>query len=204
MSYRKVLHTANLVNTDRSLVLRQKFAQKMLPILASQRRVINIDESSVPCLDFRHHKWAPRSEKNSMAHKDLAPKVNMIVAIDTTGKVYATLTQINTDSEVMISFLSRLSTVLTQEEEQRIIEVFNFKKAEEDFSVVVSYDDIAAKNYSLSAGQYFEVKIEYVDITPEQFAEKMQGFTTNLDSLFAQSRNLETEIKQQLAGLKHA
>lgn len=94
-------------------------------------------------------------------------------------------------------------TVLTKEEEESIIEVFNFKYAEDDFSVVVNYDDIAAKNYSLSAGQYFEVKIEYVDITPEQFAEKMQGFTTNLDSLFSQSRDLESEIKQQLAGLNY-
>jgi type I restriction enzyme M protein len=42
-----------------------------------------------------------------------------------------------------------------------------------------------------------------VDITPEQFAEKMQGFTNNLDSLFSQSRELEAEIKKQLAGLKH-
>ena len=40
---------------------------------------------------------------------------------------------------------------------------------------MVSYDDITAKNYSLSAGQYFDVKIEYVDITPEQFARKCWG-----------------------------
>ena len=113
MSYRKILHTANLANTDRSLVLRQKFAQKMLTVLAEQRRIINIDESSIPFLDFRRHKWAPRSEKNSMPRKDLTPKVNMIAAIDTAGRVYAALTQINTDSEVMISFLSRLATVLT-------------------------------------------------------------------------------------------
>jgi type I restriction enzyme M protein len=94
-------------------------------------------------------------------------------------------------------------TVLSADEEQRIIEVFNSKAAEEDFSVVVSYDDIAAKNYSLSAGQYFDVKIEYSDITPEQFAAKMQGFSDHLDSLFGQSRALEVEIKQQLAGLKY-
>ncbi|WP_421197509.1 HsdM family class I SAM-dependent methyltransferase [Aeromonas enteropelogenes] len=94
-------------------------------------------------------------------------------------------------------------TVLSEEEEKRIIDVFNFKDREDDFSVVVSYDDIAAKNYSLSAGQYFDVKIEYVDITPAQFAEKMQGFTKNLDDMFRQSRTLETEIKKQLAGLKH-
>lgn len=93
-------------------------------------------------------------------------------------------------------------TVLTADEEQQIIDVFNAKEAVEDFSVAVSYNEIEAKNYSLSAGQYFDVKIKYVDITPEQFAEKMQGFTSNLDSLFSQSRKLETEIKKQLVGLK--
>ena len=92
-------------------------------------------------------------------------------------------------------------TVLTEEEEQRICEVFNNKWTEDDFSVVVSYDEIVAKNYSFSAGQYFDVKIEYSDITPAQFAAKMQGFTDNLESLFSQSRELEAEIKTQLAGL---
>ncbi|HFD3177553.1 TPA: class I SAM-dependent DNA methyltransferase [Escherichia coli] len=94
-------------------------------------------------------------------------------------------------------------TVLTEEEEQRICEVFNNKWSEEDFSVVVNYDDIAGKNYSLSAGQYFDVKIEYADMTPEQFAEKMKGFTDNLESLFSQSLELEAEIKMQMAGLKY-
>lgn len=92
-------------------------------------------------------------------------------------------------------------TVLTQAEERQIIDVFNTKKTVDDLSVAVSYDEIEAKNYSLSAGQYFDVKIEYVDITPEQFAEKMQGFTSNLDGLFKQSRELETDIKKQMAGL---
>lgn len=94
-------------------------------------------------------------------------------------------------------------TVLSADEEQRIVDVFNFKDVEEDFSVVVSYDDIEAKNYSFSAGQYFDVKIEYMDITPKQFAEKMQSFTNNLNSLFSQSRELEVEIQKQLAGLKY-
>lgn len=94
-------------------------------------------------------------------------------------------------------------TVLTEEEEQRICEVFNNKWNEDDFSVVVSYEDIAAKNYSFSAGQYFDVKIEYFDMTPEQFAEKMKGFTENLEGLFSQSRELEAEIKKQMAGLKY-
>jgi type I restriction enzyme M protein len=94
-------------------------------------------------------------------------------------------------------------TLLSGEEEDRIIAVFNGKQVVEDFSVMVSYEEITAKNFSLSAGQYFEVKIEYTDITPEQFAEKMKGFSTNLDRLFKESGELEVEIRKQVAGLKY-
>ena len=94
-------------------------------------------------------------------------------------------------------------TVLSEVEEDNIIATFNSKTAVEDLSVVVSYDEIANKNYSLSAGQYFEVKIEYTDITADQFSAKMKGFTDNLDALFSESHTLETEIKKQLAGLKY-
>jgi type I restriction enzyme M protein len=94
-------------------------------------------------------------------------------------------------------------TLLSPEEEQKIINTFNNHEAVEDFTVVVSYDQIKEKNYSFSAGQYFEVKIEYTDITPAEFEAKMNGFKTNLDSLFAESKTLEKEIQQQLNGLKY-
>jgi len=94
-------------------------------------------------------------------------------------------------------------TLLSTEEEDSIIAAFNAKQAVEDFSVVVSYDEIAAKNYSLSAGQYFEVKIEYSDLTPKQFAEKMKVFSDSLDGLFIESAGLEKVIKKQLAGLQY-
>jgi type I restriction enzyme M protein len=94
-------------------------------------------------------------------------------------------------------------TVLTSAEEQQIIDAFNDKKAIADFSVVVSYDEIKEKNYSLSAGQYFEVKIDYVDITAEEFEAKMKGFETNLAQLFTESRNLENEIFNNLKGVKY-
>ena len=94
-------------------------------------------------------------------------------------------------------------TVLSEEEENRIINTFNAKEAQEDFSVVVSYDEITTKNYSLSAGQYFDVKIKYVDITHEEFEAKMKGFTNNLEGMFAESRELEGEIQKQLKGLRY-
>ncbi len=94
-------------------------------------------------------------------------------------------------------------TLLSHAEEDQIITTFNDKKAVDDFSVVVCYEDIQTKNYSLSAVQYFEVKIEYVDITQKEFAARLAGFENSLDKLFFDSQTLETEIKDQLSRLNY-
>jgi len=93
-------------------------------------------------------------------------------------------------------------TLLSKTEEQQIIDVFNAKEAKDDLSVVVSYEEILAKKYSLSAGQYFEVKIEYVSVSQDVFDEKIRDFESNLTSLFNDSKELEKEIKLNLNNLK--
>ncbi|CAL2105659.1 type I restriction enzyme M protein [Tenacibaculum sp. 190524A02b] len=92
-------------------------------------------------------------------------------------------------------------TVLTKKEEAKITETFVKKEAVDDFSVVVSYEDIKNKNYSFSAGQYFEVKIEYTDITHEEFTAKINAFEASLESLFGESKELEKEIQSNLKGI---
>lgn len=94
-------------------------------------------------------------------------------------------------------------TVLTHEEEQKIIDTFNSKKVVEDFSVVVSYNEIENKNYSFSAGQYFEIKIEYIDISHDEFEQKMNAFKSNLASMFKESKKLEEEIMKNFEGLEY-
>ncbi len=94
-------------------------------------------------------------------------------------------------------------TLLSPEEEQLIITSFHKHESKEDFTVVVTYDQIKEKNYSFSAGQYFEVKIKYTDITSTEFDFKMNGFKENLNTLFADSKTIEEEIKKQLRGLKY-
>ncbi|WP_272987394.1 MULTISPECIES: HsdM family class I SAM-dependent methyltransferase [Leeuwenhoekiella] len=94
-------------------------------------------------------------------------------------------------------------TLLSEKEEQKIINSFINKEAVENFSVAVDYEEIKAKNYSLSAGQYFEVKIEYVDITAEEFHTKIEDFENCLESLFVDSKKLEREISQNLKKLRY-
>lgn len=94
-------------------------------------------------------------------------------------------------------------TLLSFEEEQKIINVFKNKETIDDFSVVVDYQEIKDKNYSFSAGQYFDIKIEYTDITPEEFKEKMEGYQKNLSEYFKESGELEEQIFSQLKNLKY-
>ncbi|MCO6354858.1 N-6 DNA methylase [Pseudoalteromonas shioyasakiensis] len=94
-------------------------------------------------------------------------------------------------------------TVLTSEEEELIIKTFNCKDVVEDFSVVVSYEEIKNKNLSLSAGQYLEVKIEHVDISQDEFHEKISQFETSLTTLFEESKVLGSEIEKSLKGFRY-
>lgn len=86
-------------------------------------------------------------------------------------------------------------TLLSHAEEERIINVFNNKEVVDNFSVVVNYEDIIAKNYSLSAGQYFEVKINYRDISHQEFITKTEYYKSALQELFNSSKELEDKIE---------
>jgi len=94
-------------------------------------------------------------------------------------------------------------TVLSPDEEEQIINTFNNKDSVDDFSVVVNYNDIKEKGYSLSAGQYFEVRIEYEDISHKEFREKMETIKTSLIHNFNNSKELEQQINESLNHLKY-
>ena len=85
----------------------------------------------------------------------------------------------------------------------KIVDTFLKKDAVDDFSVAVTYDEIKAKKYSLAAGQYFDVKIEYIELTQEEFNEKMAEYTKNLQKYFAEGNALQQEILEQLKKVKY-
>ena len=66
-----------------------------------------------------------------------------------------------------------------------------------------SYESITEKNYSFSAGQYFEVKIEYIELSEEDFNRRMAAYAERLDKLFKEGEKLEESIKERLGELKY-
>ena len=87
-------------------------------------------------------------------------------------------------------------------EVDKIVCTFQNKESAEDFSAAVTYDEIKEKGYSLSARQYFDIKIDYVGITEEEFNNRMASYRTTLQEQFAESHRLEDEILKQLNSIK--
>lgn len=93
-------------------------------------------------------------------------------------------------------------TVLSSEELDKIVNTFINNEVIEDFSVLVSYDQIKEKNYSFSAGQYFDVKIEYVDITQEEYEKMIDDFNVDFAKYVEETTQFQKEISEVLKELK--
>ena len=92
---------------------------------------------------------------------------------------------------------------LEDSEVEKIIETYLNREVIDDFSVVVKYEDVEEKGSSLSAGQYFDVKIQYESITRDQYEAAIKSFESELKESFASCRDLEEKLIAGLGGLNY-
>lgn len=85
-------------------------------------------------------------------------------------------------------------TLLSSDDENLIINTIIEQREVEDFSVIVNNETIKNKSYSFAAGQYFETKIEYSELSPEAFEEVIATSKASLEVMFEQSVKLEKII----------
>lgn len=89
-------------------------------------------------------------------------------------------------------------TVLSDEEIKRIIDTFIAHQDSDNFAVTVDYKTIKERGCSFSAGQYFEVKIEHIDISEDEFKKRISIYQSALVKSFSKSRELEDAIIEQV------
>lgn len=91
---------------------------------------------------------------------------------------------------------------LKDDEISLIVNTFLNREVVDDFSIIVDYTKLKQK-YSLAAGQYFDVKIEYVPLTEEEFNQKMSEYKAELTKLFDEGRELDKQIMEGLGKLHY-
>ena len=118
MRYRKI-HTVSLhSNSEKNLVLRQRWALEFLALARKKKVFLNIDETWLGMSDFRRMKWQVPDTTNSVAKLDIAPRITMILGLDTRGNVYLALAQANSNSDMMELYFRGLAARLDQERPQ--------------------------------------------------------------------------------------
>ncbi len=86
---------------------------------------------------------------------------------------------------------------LTNSEIHQIIDAFVNERNIDGFSVMVSYDELMEK-YTLAAGPFFDIKLEYSELTYNEFNQKMMGFKNTLTQLFDQNTKLQNSLEESL------
>ena len=119
----------------------------------------------------------------------------------------------NKDSDIILIDASNMGekvkegktqrTVLRDNEISMIEDSFIHMNKIENFSALVSYEDIANKNYSFSAGQYFDVKLEYEELTEEEFDKKIRNYICDLNAMFEKGNSLNKQILDELKDVKY-
>ena len=115
LSYRRTRAQTPLRNLPVNLVVRQQYAVTLLQQHSNGRRVINVDESSLNCLNYPERLWLPQGLGTQVSVPPLTPRLSLLAAIDTEGRVYAALSQATTDNDTMLLFVTSLVRTLDLE-----------------------------------------------------------------------------------------
>jgi type I restriction enzyme M protein len=136
-----------------------------------------------------------------------------IFATTTTNVSVVFIDKDNVDGKVVLMDASKLGTtikegknqktILSPEEEDEITNTFKNNLVKNEFSVVLSHEEIREKNFSFSAGHYFDIKLDYQEISLDQFSDALKSSSAKLDALFKDSNILMGEIKETMKRIKY-
>ena len=84
----------------------------MMYLLKQDKRIINLDETWISESSYVRKTWAKRDGRGNTILNAVTPRVSMIAALDTDGRVWFSLSHANSDSKMMTLFLHHLTKML--------------------------------------------------------------------------------------------
>ena len=100
MGYRLAKQMPLQSNDQGCLILRQQYAKQFRPLLESGKRIINVDESWLNTTRHLRKVWIQRDARSTFKEKQVQPRISLLLAIDTEGRMWCALTQANIDMNI--------------------------------------------------------------------------------------------------------
>ena len=92
-------------------------------------------------------------------------------------------------------------TILSIEDELKIINAFSSNDAIDGFCAKVTIEQIRAKKYTWSIGQYFDIKIPFIELSGNEFEEKINQYSNDIEELFASGNSIQNTIQNNIKRL---
>jgi type I restriction enzyme M protein len=93
-------------------------------------------------------------------------------------------------------------TLLSEDDEQKIIDTVNNAEAIDGFSVVKTFDELKTGKYSFNPGGYFDMSIEHINISQQEFVKAIAESRKKLTAMFKESKTVERTILESFEVLK--
>jgi type I restriction enzyme M protein len=124
-----------------------------------------------------------------------------IIFIDKTNKTGAAVLVDASNLGTKIKDGKNQKTLLSDDEEQKIIDAVNKATVIDGFSVVKTFEEMKADRYSFNPGGYFDVSIEHIELSDDEFSNIVKERQSRLADMFVESKNLEDGILATLGTL---
>ena len=109
---------------------------------------------------------------------------------------------IGTKESIEINDKKVKRTVLNKEDEDYIVNNINSRTIISDISVEKDIETISKKNYSLCAGQYFDISLPITKISAAELKERTEQYDVDLRELFGKTETLRNNVINSLGGIK--
>ena len=94
-------------------------------------------------------------------------------------------------------------TILPANCSKKIVDYFTNGVEEDGFSVIVDYNKIANRGYKYSAGQYFNITINYEELSNKDYYEMISDDINKIGELINENDVLNKQLMNCLEGLKN-
>ena len=88
----------------------------LIRLLEAGKRIINVDETWLNETSFTRRVWAIKGGHGNVRLHSIMPRLSMIAAMDTDGKVWFSLSHATTDSDVIAVFFEKMIGILDNEQ----------------------------------------------------------------------------------------
>lgn len=111
--FQKIRKLDDRANSERCLISRMKFALRFIELMKTRTRIVMVDESWY--VDLGQRLYQRKGQKNSQTMVQLNPRISVIIAIDSFGKLYISFSQGNNNATTMELFVRDLISQLEKE-----------------------------------------------------------------------------------------